>query len=211
MRILMKLLKSILTASLVSAFIWGNAQANTPKNNQKQSTKQTQAKQTKKQAAKPKQQAKTAQKKATTAKKAAAATAAAAAAPAVLSQDEALKLFNQSFGIRLLGYKVDNNTEGKPHLYLKYELTNKGQKDVQGVKFIGAFTHNSQIIYAQEVPLTFNNPLKAQDKTVIDMAIPFENVPEIARPLMLDQNAQLGVVTGAQTLVFTDNTGIQIY
>lgn len=214
----MKLLKSIAIASLASMFALSTAQANTQKSTAKTQTKQQQSKKqtntkTTKQATKPaaKQTAnnKNTQKKSSTAKKAAG-VAAAAAAPAVLSQDQALKLFNESFGIRLLGYKVDNNSAGKPHLFLKYELTNKGKKDIKAVQFIGAFTHNNQIVYAQEIPLTFNNLLKVKDKTTVDMAIPFENVPENARQLFLASNAQLGVVSGAKTLVFSDNTGIQL-
>lgn len=184
----MKLLKSIALISLSSVLAFGTAQAaETKKNNQKTQTKQTQQKNTqKKQNQNNKSEAK---------------------AP---TAEESLKAFNKAFGIRFVGHKVANNAAGKPTLLLKYEFTNKGTKDIRAVKFIGGFTYNNQVIYAQEIPLTFNTPLKSKDQVVLDIAVPLEKVPENARPILLDSNAKLGTLNGAQALVFNDKTGIVI-
>lgn len=174
----MKLLKSMAIISLASLFTLSNAYAD---NNQKQSKQQT--KQTQKQ---------TKQSKKSTEP----------------TPEQSLKMFNDSFGIRFVGHKVANDQTGKPQLLLKYEFTNKSNKGVRAVKFIGGFTYNQQMIYAQEVPLTFNTPLKAKEKVVLDIAVPFEKVPEKARPILLDSNAKIGTLNGAQALVFSDKTGI---
>lgn len=209
----MKLLKSLAIVSLASLFAFSSAQADTKKTSSKPQTKQQQ---TKKQSAKPKQTQKkqTTQKKNSNVKKAAVATGAAAATGAAVSQDKALKQFNDAFGIKMTQYQLENDKDGKMQLHLTYELTNKGKKSVKAVKFIGAFVHQNQasnkqeIVYAQEIPLTFNTPLKSKEHTSIDIRIPFDTLPEASRPYFTNANIKLGVVNGAQVLVFSDNTGI---
>lgn len=209
----MKLLKSLAIVSFASLFAFSTAQADTKKPASKPKTKQTTQK---KQPAKKQAQTKQAtQKKSSTVKKAAAVTGAAAAGAAVASQDKALKQFNDAFEIKMTQYKLETDKDGKAQLHLTYELTNKSQKSVKAVKFIGAFVHQNkatnkqEIVYAQEIPLTFNTHLKGKDKTSIDILVPFESVPEAARPYFTS-NEKLGVVNGAQVLVFSDNTGIVI-
>ena len=184
----MKLVKSLALISLSSLLAFGTANAET--NQKQQQQKQTQKQQSQKQQQQKQQQKKQNNK--------------------ALSAEESLKLFNKSFGIRLLGHRVANGTNGKPNLTLKYEYTNKSDKAIGAVKYIGGFTHNNQIIYAQEIPLTFNTPLKAKEKVVLDIVVPFEKVPEAARPILTDNNIKLGTLNGAQALVFSDKTGVVI-
>lgn len=187
----MKLLKSVALISLSSVLAFGTANAETKQTNQKQQSKQAQ-KQNQKQAQKNQKQQNNKN------------------APKALTAEESLKAFNDAFGIRFIGHRVANGDSGKPNLQLKYEFTNKGKKEIRAVKFIGGFTYNNQIIYAQEIPLTFNTPLKATEKVVLDIVVPLEKVPEFSRPILLDSNAKIGTMNGAQALVFTDKTGILI-
>lgn len=205
----MKKLKSLAVISLASLFVFSHVQAAEPKKNaQKQTSQKQQTKQTSK-----KQTTQKSSKKTSTVKKAAAGTAAAAATTAAASkvnQEDPLKQFNEAFGITFMGYRVESDASGQSFLFLKYDLINKGNKPIKAVKFIGAFTHNNNIIYAQEIPLTFNQPLNAKDKNSIEMKIPFANVPEASRNIFLTANAPISAVNGAQALVFSDNTGIVI-
>lgn len=206
----MKLLKSLAIVSLASLFAFSTAQANTQKPAKKPQTTKQQAKKQpqKKQASKQTQKAPA--KKTSTAKKAAVATGAAVAGAAATQPKNALKQFNDAFGIKMTKYQVEKDEAGKLSLHMTYELTNKGKKSVKAVKYIGAFLHNNQVLYAQEIPLTFNNHLKSQAHTSIDIRVPFENIPEAARPYFINQNVKLNVVNGAQILVFSDNTGIVV-
>lgn len=199
----MKKLNSLAIISLASLFVFNSAQAAEPKKNtQKPQTKQVAKKQTTQKSA----------KKSSTVKKAAVGAAAAATTTAVASKakQDPLKQFNEAFGITFMGYRVESDASGQAFLFLKYDLINKGNKPIKAVKFIGAFTHNNNIIYAQEIPLTFNQPLNAKDKNSIEMKIPFANVPEASRNIFLTANAPISAVNGAQALVFSDNTGIVI-
>lgn len=199
----MKNLKSLAIISLASLFAFGQVQAAEPKKTAKKpQTKQVAKKQTSKKSS----------NKNSTAKKVEAGTAAAAAttAAATKAKQDPLKQFNDAFGIRFTGHRVERDESGQAFLFLKYELTNKGSKQVKAVKFIGAFSHNDQIIYAQEIPLTFNKPLKAKEHNSIEMRVPFSNVPEASRNIFLTPNAQISALNGAQTLVFSDNTGILV-
>lgn len=213
----MKLLKSLAIVSLASLFAFSTAQANTQKPAKKQQTTKQQAKKQpqKKQATKQTQKAPA--KKTSTAKKAAVAGAAAAGAGAAAAQQKnALKQFNDAFGIKMAKYQLEKDAAGKTQLHITYEFTNKGKKAVQAVKFIGAFVHHNaqtnkqEIVYHLELPLTFNTPLKAKEQTSIDVTVPFDSLPEASRPYFTDPNMKLGVVNGAQVLVFTDKTGIVI-
>lgn len=190
-----KLFTSLAFSSLISIFTIGNVMAqnqNQPKQTKPQTkqaqTKQNQAKNQKQQAQKKQQNQK-------------------ANAPQTLSSDEALKQFNASFGIRLVARQINQN---QGQLLLRYELTNKSAKDIHEVQFISAFTHNNQIIYAQEIPLTFNTPLQAQNMISLDISVPLEKVPAQARTLLADSNTPIGLVNGAQLLTFTDKTKLEI-
>lgn len=199
----MKNLKSLAIISLASLFAFGQVQAAEPKKTAKKpQTKQVAKKQTSKKSS----------NKTSTAKKVAAGTAAAAAttAAATKAKQDPLKEFNEAFGIAFKGYHIANDESGQPFLFLKYDLINKGTKAIQAVKFIGAFSYNNDIIYAQEIPLTFNTPLKEKEHNSIEMKIPLSHVPEAARNLFQTPNAAITAINGAQTLVFSDKTGIVV-
>lgn len=179
----MKSLKAIALMSLIGTFSLNTAQAQTQTQTTKPTANQQQAKQT--------QQQKKKQKKAPVA-------------------DEALKQFNDAFSIRFVGWQFVKDNAGKEYIQLRYDLTNKSQKDIQGVQFIGGFTHKEQIIYAQEVPLTFNTPLKAKTNVVLDISVPVEKLPTQAVKIMSQDKPQVGVMNGAQILIFTDNSVIEV-
>lgn len=124
--------------------------------------------------------------------------------------DEALKQFNEAFAIRFIGWQFVKDNNGKEYIQLRYDLTNKSNKDVHAVQFIGGFTHKKQIIYAQEIPLTFNTPLKAQNNVVLDISVPSEKLPPKAVAIMSQEKPDVGVMNGAQILMFTDNTVIEV-
>lgn len=189
----MKLTKSLILSTFLSLWALNGAQAQTqnqPKQAKPQS-KQTQTKAQKQQA-----QKKQAQKKQTQ-----------QVAPKTLNSEEALKQFNEAFNIRFVGRQFNLNQR---QLTLRYELTNKSKKDIHEVKFISAFTHNDQIIYAQEIPLTFHTPLKAQNAISLDISVPLEKIPTGAQPILANQQLQVGIINGAQLLTFTDKTALEI-
>lgn len=188
----MKLLKSLAIISLASLFAFSTAQADTKQSNKKQTTKQTSKQTQKKQNSQKKQNNKKNTKKAPTA-------------------EEALKQFNQHLRMRLVGHKVNQGSDGKPQLVLKYEFLNKGNKAIKAVRFIGGVTYNNEVILAQEIPLNFGKTgLKAKDNVILDLSIPFDKVPEKSRPILMDSTAKVGQKNAAEVLVFTDNTGIVV-
>lgn len=128
--------------------------------------------------------------------------------PNALTADEALKQFNDSMTINFLGYQVVTNEN--PHLLLRYDLINKSKKDIAEVSFISAFTAKEQIFYAQEIPLTFNTPLKKNSNITLDISVPMNKLPEHALPILSEPNAQIGIINGAQLLMFTDKTKLEI-
>lgn len=184
----MKAFKFIALISLTSLLAVNNVQAQSSQQTQQQPTSKKQQQQQQKQ----KQQQQKQKKNATTA------------------EDQALAQFNQAFGIRFLGWQFAADNGGKNHIQLRYELQNKGKKDIRAVQFLGGFMHNDQIIYAQEIPLTFNTPLKAKDNIVLDISVPVEKLPQQALNIMSQPNAQVSVINGAQQLVFTDNSKIEV-
>lgn len=123
---------------------------------------------------------------------------------------EPLKQFNDAMGIRFVGYQLIQGNDGKPAVMLRYELTNKSKKDVKEVQFIGAFYHNEQIVYAQEIPLTFNTPLKAKSDISLDISVSAERVPAQALALFSANRTDINAVNGAQLLIFTDKSRIEV-
>lgn len=215
----MKMLKSFALISLATLFALNTAQADTKKKTSKPQTKQVTAK---KPAAKKTTTAKQAKNKqvtnkGSTAKKVATAAGVATAGAAVanakqsaVSQQDALKQFNAAFGIKFERFVVEQESDGTQFLALEYNLTNRSNKSVKMVQYIGAFLYNNQIVYAQEIPLAFDKLFPPQESTNVKMRIPFTEVPEVARKLFLTPNVQINTVNGAQLLVFGDNSKIVV-
>lgn len=203
-----KHLTTLFLASAVALFGTNQAIADTQNTKTKQQTqqkpkqtqqKQGQNKQTQQKATQQKQnqQKKTQQKQAQ--KK-----------PATMTQEQALKAFNDAFAIKFMGYSFSSNAENQVKLVLKYDLINKGKKDIRAVQFIGALTQEEKVLHAESISLNFDPLFKAKQNISVDLELPVEKIAPDSLAILANPQKPIGVLNGARALVFSDNTGILI-
>ncbi|KMK52533.1 hypothetical protein RO21_00500 [[Actinobacillus] muris] len=134
----------------------------------------------------------------------------AVAAKKSTKSDQALKQFNKAFGIRLVGRSMTKDEAGNPVFVATYELENKSKQRIKAVHWIGGYSHNQQILFAQDFPLNFDPALKAKSKITVNINLPFDKIPEQARAVIADPNAEISVVNGAKRLEFSSKKVIEI-
>lgn len=134
----------------------------------------------------------------------------AVAAKKAAKKDKALEQFNQAFGIRLVERKMGNDEAGKPIFIATYELENKSKQTVRAVHWIGGYTHDQQILFAQDFPLNFDPALKAKSKITVDISVPLAQIPEQARAVIADPNAVISILSGAKRLEFGSKKVIEV-
>lgn len=123
--------------------------------------------------------------------------------------DKNLKLFNDSFAIKLISRTIGTDNAGKPAVTVKYELTNKSNRNIKAANWISAYTFNNQVIAVQNVQINFENPsLKAKNQVVVDLKLSLESFSEQARQLLLSPQTAIGVINGAKRLDFTKGKSI---
>lgn len=124
--------------------------------------------------------------------------------------DQALKQFNRAFGIRFVERKIVNDEAGNPVFVAGYELENKSKQSIKAAHWIGSYTHNQQILFVQDLPLNFEPALKPKSKITIHINLPLDKVPEQARAVLTDPNAEIGVINGARRLEFSSKKVIEV-
>ncbi len=179
----MKTLKSLI---FISSFLIPTALHAEQNNNKQVNSKQTSTKQS------ANQNSKTTQKKNTS------------------KADQSLNNFNKAFGIKLVARNITTDNAGQSFVIFTYELENRSKKDIKSASWISGYTLNQQVIFTQELPLTFNPALKAQTVLKTDISIPLTKIPEHARQILLDPNAPIGVINAAQSLTFTKGAPINV-
>lgn len=189
-----KYLTTFLLASTVALFGTNQAVAETQNNKPKQQAQQKPQSQQQKQ----QQQAKKAEPKKQTKK------------AANMTPEQALKAFNNAFGIKVTNYRFVTNEQNKPQLLLRYELTNKGKKAISSVKFISALTYNNQVFYAEPVSLNFEPVFKAGQNFALELAVPADKLSEQALNILSTPQVQISYMNGALSLQFADKTQIVI-
>lgn len=127
----------------------------------------------------------------------------------VQKEDPNLKLFNQSFSIKLIHRSIVtiNNQE---QLLTKYEIENKSKNTIKAAHWISALHDGKQVIFTQDIPISFDKGLEPKSKLVIDVAIPLANIPEPARSIFLDPKTPIGSLSGAKSLTFSNGKKIVI-
>lgn len=187
----MKRLGTLCLTAAVALFSTTHANAETQNNKPKQQTQQKQ--QVKK------QEQKKAEPKKQTKKKS-----------AKMTPEQALKAFNDAFGIKLTSYRIVTNEQNKPQLLLKYELTNKGKKEISSVKFIGGLTHNNQVFHAELISLNFDPAFKAEQNLSFELPAAMDKLSEQALKILTTPQVQIDAMNGALSLSFSDKTEIVI-
>lgn len=177
----MKIIKSATLILLSALFMVNSTHAETPNKNEQQNIKRAEGNNKKNQQANKK--------------------------PA---EDKNLKQFNANVTIRLLSAQVISQNQ-KQALELIYSIENKNKKHhIKSVNWIGTFLHNNQLFFAQDIPITFDTPLKSKSKYDVTVTIPFETISKPATAIFLDPNKQITNLIGARNIIFTNGTKIEV-
>ena len=128
------------------------------------------------------------------------------AAPA----DANLKRFNQNIGLNFTQRGVVKTKDNKEMVTLRYTIENRGKSEIKSVTWVGAYMVGNEAIFVQEIPLTFNKPLKAKAKEDITIQVPLANLPQKARQYFLSKDANIGVLNVARNVTFTDGKQINV-
>ncbi|WP_373767378.1 hypothetical protein [Glaesserella sp.] len=124
--------------------------------------------------------------------------------------DQSLNNFNKAFGIKLVARNITKDNTGQTFATFTYELENRGKKEIKSAEWISAFTFHQQVLFTQELPLTFTPALKANTTIKTDISIPMAQIPQQVHQILLDTKAPIGVINAAKSLTFTKGSPITV-
>lgn len=192
----MKLMKSLLVASL-AMFIGANtayaetakSQKNT-KNVKTHTAKSSQAKQqpTKKQVYKKKSSAK----------------------QAAMSNEQALDAFNKSIGIKLVARDLLTDKQNNQVVSLTYEIENRGNQPIKSVSWVNIYAVNKTVFHQQAIPLQFEKAFASKAKMRLNLELAFSTLSKESQAIFSDPNQRVSSVTIARQIVFANGKKIEV-
>lgn len=118
------------------------------------------------------------------------------------AQDSSLIRFNKNVEIKFKGLDYTKNDK-QVVMNIHYSVRNKGSKaSISSVVWDALFVQNKHVIFAQEIPLNFNDKLPPKASIDFDIHIPMDNIPEAARNIFLQKDSQITYYSLAKRIIF---------
>ena len=96
------------------------------------------------------------------------------------------------------------------YVLVKYSVENKSNKSIKSLYWIAAYLYDQQMIYSQDVPLNFAQPMAPKAKITVNLRIPFNQIPEQYRSLFTHLQEPIQVYSVARNVTFADGQQINV-
>ena len=123
------------------------------------------------------------------------------------TQEAALSQFKKSVDIHFEERDIVVDEDNQAYVLVKYSVENKSNKSLY---WIAAYLYDQQMIYSQDVPLNFSQPMAPKAKITVNLRIPFNQIPEQYRTLFTHLQEPIQVYSVARNVTFTDGQQINV-
>lgn len=180
----MKLMKSLLVASLAMFIGLNTTNAETAKNTKQHAVKKQQV--AKKQQSKRKSRS------------------------APMTNEQALDAFNKSIGIKLVARDLLTDKQNNQAISLTYEIENRGNQPIKSVSWVNIYAVNKTVFHQQAIPLQFEKAFASKAKMRLNLELAFSTLSKEAQAIFSDPNQRVSSVTIARQIVFANGKKIEV-
>ena len=126
------------------------------------------------------------------------------------TQEAALSQFKKSVDIHFEERDIVVDENNQAYVLVKYSVENKSNKSIKSLYWIAAYLYDQQMIYSQDVPLNFAQPMAPKAKITVNLRIPFNQIPEQYRTLFTHLQEPIQVYSVARNVTFADGQQINV-
>lgn len=130
------------------------------------------------------------------------------AAP-VSNNNAKLAEFSRSLGLTFNGVKVVQQNN-QPYVTFSYVVKNKAKRSIKTVHWAANYVSGNQIILTQDVPITFEQPLKPNQSVPLNFSTAWENLPQLTQQALISNNGNISAYFQAKSITFSNNRKIVV-
>lgn len=129
----------------------------------------------------------------------------------VNNTEKQLKRFTDSLKLTYSGIEALENN-GQPVINFNYVVQNTSKHNMKQIHWTATYIYNNQAVLVQDVPFTFEKPLKPKQSLPLTFSVPFVNLPHGAQvALSTPENRKAtSAQFQAKSIVFTNGTKIEV-
>lgn len=130
-----------------------------------------------------------------------------------VTQDDAenlamLEKFNAALRIENTGRTLGEDENKVPNAAFSYTISNVGDKQIKGVKWIFAYVYNGNVIHTAPFGIDISDTFEPQTAFNLNFLIPLADINEEARKIIADPASEIASVTIAREITFADGSQI---